>query len=90
MLVIFLIGLRARSHGVSPSLLSAQADSLNVDIVFYQTTWETYESHFVGNSSLVIEMILPEVISFISVKSLNGYFMSPIHLTQNLTTQQKH
>ena len=70
----FRTGLRARSHGVSPSLLSAQADSLNADIVFYQTTWETYESHFVGNMMPVVDMILAEVVPFLSANYIKWLF----------------
>jgi uncharacterized protein (TIGR00290 family) len=40
-------GSRARSHGVPPSLLKAQALSLNIEILFYHTTWETYEEFFI-------------------------------------------
>ncbi|MQR00617.1 Dph6-related ATP pyrophosphatase [Glaciimonas soli] len=40
-------GQRARSHGVPPSLLAAQAVALGTEITFYHTSWQTYEAIFI-------------------------------------------
>jgi uncharacterized protein (TIGR00290 family) len=41
-------GARARSHGVPPELLAAQAASLGVALEFYATSWGDYEARFIG------------------------------------------
>ena len=41
-------GQRARSHGVPPALLQAQADALGVPLVFYSASWQQYEEKFVA------------------------------------------
>ncbi|WP_442781497.1 diphthine--ammonia ligase [Collimonas fungivorans] len=41
-------GQRARSHGVPPVLLQAQADALGVPLVFYSASWQQYEEKFVA------------------------------------------
>ncbi|CAN5498917.1 diphthine--ammonia ligase [soil metagenome] len=41
-------GESARSHGVPPALLKAQARSLGVEIEFYETSWKTYEEKFIA------------------------------------------
>jgi len=38
-------GQRARSHGVPPDLLQAQADALGVPQAFYSTSWQQYEEN---------------------------------------------
>jgi uncharacterized protein (TIGR00290 family) len=41
-------GESARSHGVPPALLSAQADAMGLEMRFYQTSWKTYEEKFIA------------------------------------------
>jgi uncharacterized protein (TIGR00290 family) len=41
-------GLRARSHGVPPELLQAQAASLGAQLRFYQASWASYEETFIA------------------------------------------
>src|SRR5262245_29245737 len=41
-------GSRSRSHGVPPKLLQAQAAALGMPMVFYHTSWRTYEDKFVA------------------------------------------
>ncbi|PFH09526.1 uncharacterized protein (TIGR00290 family) [Collimonas sp. PA-H2] len=41
-------GQRARSHGVPPALLQAQADALGVALEFYSASWQQYEEKFVA------------------------------------------
>lgn len=41
-------GKGARSHGVSPELLVAQAASLGLEIELYETSWKTYEEKFIA------------------------------------------
>jgi uncharacterized protein (TIGR00290 family) len=38
----------ARSHGVPPALLSAQAAALGTEIRFYATSWQNYEEKFIA------------------------------------------
>jgi uncharacterized protein (TIGR00290 family) len=40
-------GARARSHGVPPELLQAQAASLGARMRFYQASWDDYEACFI-------------------------------------------
>lgn len=41
-------GARARSHGVPPALLQAQAASLGARMQFYQASWASYEEKFIA------------------------------------------
>ncbi|GAC1553294.1 MAG: diphthine--ammonia ligase [Collimonas sp.] len=41
-------GQRARSHGVPPALLQAQADALSVPLAFYSASWQQYEEKFIA------------------------------------------
>jgi len=41
-------GSSARSHGVPPTLLSAQAEALGLEMRFYDTSWKTYEEKFIA------------------------------------------
>ena len=41
-------GTRARSHGVPPALLQAQADSLGARLQLYQASWASYEENFIA------------------------------------------
>jgi uncharacterized protein (TIGR00290 family) len=41
-------GQRARSHGVPPALLQAQADALGVPLAFYSASWQQYEEKFIA------------------------------------------
>jgi uncharacterized protein (TIGR00290 family) len=41
-------GSSARSHGVPPDLLSAQASALGLEMRFYETSWTTYEEKFIA------------------------------------------
>lgn len=41
-------GTGARSHGVPPALLTAQAGALGADMRFYRTSWKTYEEKFIA------------------------------------------
>lgn len=41
-------GKRARSHGVPPALLQAQADALGVSLAFYSASWQQYEEKFIA------------------------------------------
>jgi uncharacterized protein (TIGR00290 family) len=41
-------GESARSHGVPPTLLSAQAEALGLEMRFYETSWKTYEEKFIA------------------------------------------
>lgn len=41
-------GARARSHGVPPALLRAQAASLGARMQFYQASWASYEEQFIA------------------------------------------
>jgi uncharacterized protein (TIGR00290 family) len=41
-------GARARSHGVSPALLRAQAQAMGLESQFIATTWHNYETQFVA------------------------------------------
>ncbi len=41
-------GERARSHGVPPALLRAQAQAMGVQIQFLQATWTDYEAQFIA------------------------------------------
>ncbi|MGZ3159782.1 MAG: Dph6-related ATP pyrophosphatase, partial [Burkholderiaceae bacterium] len=41
-------GSRARSHGVPPELLSAQANAMGLEMCFYDTSWKTYEEKFIA------------------------------------------
>lgn len=40
-------GEKSRSHGLSPDLLKAQAESLNIPIVYASASWESYEKVFI-------------------------------------------
>lgn len=44
-------GSSARSHGVPPELLSAQADAMGLEMRFYDTSWKTYEEKFIATLS---------------------------------------
>jgi uncharacterized protein (TIGR00290 family) len=39
-------GLKSRSHGLSPEILTAQAKSLDLDLILCSATWDDYESVF--------------------------------------------
>jgi uncharacterized protein (TIGR00290 family) len=41
-------GSGSRSHGVPPELIAAQANALEAQIRFYDTSWKTYEEKFVA------------------------------------------
>jgi uncharacterized protein (TIGR00290 family) len=41
-------GSSARSHGVPPALLTAQAEAMGLEMCFYDTSWKTYEEKFVA------------------------------------------
>ena len=41
-------GERARSHGVPPALLRAQAAAMGMEMQFLQASWTDYETHFVA------------------------------------------
>jgi len=41
-------GTRARSHGVPPALLLAQAASLDAELRFYSASWAAYEEKFIA------------------------------------------
>ena len=41
-------GERARSHGVPPCLLQAQATALGLQMQFLQASWTSYETHFIA------------------------------------------
>ena len=41
-------GERARSHGVPPSLLHAQAKAMGMQMQFLQATWADYEAQFIA------------------------------------------
>jgi uncharacterized protein (TIGR00290 family) len=41
-------GQRARSHGVPPALLQAQADALGAPLTFYSASWQQYEEKFIA------------------------------------------
>jgi uncharacterized protein (TIGR00290 family) len=41
-------GESARSHGVPPELLTAQADAFGAEMRFYRTSWETYQERFIA------------------------------------------
>ena len=41
-------GTRARSHGVPPALLQAQADALGMQMQFLSATWQNYEAQFIA------------------------------------------
>jgi uncharacterized protein (TIGR00290 family) len=41
-------GTRARSHGVPPALLRAQADALGLQMQFLSATWQNYEAQFIA------------------------------------------
>ena len=42
-------GDKSRSHGIPKSILEAQADSLEIPIHFFSSTWEDYESNYINN-----------------------------------------
>ncbi len=41
-------GQRSRSHGLTKKVLQAQADALEVPILFYSTSWDDYEKTFLS------------------------------------------
>jgi uncharacterized protein (TIGR00290 family) len=41
-------GTSSRSHGIPPQLLQAQADALDADMHFYETSWTSYEQRFIS------------------------------------------
>jgi uncharacterized protein (TIGR00290 family) len=45
-------GEKARSHGVPPRLLQAQADALGADMRFYITSWSDYEEKFIATLNI--------------------------------------
>lgn len=38
---------RSRSHGLKKEILQAQADALNIPLLFYSTSWHDYENTFI-------------------------------------------
>jgi len=46
-------GERSRSHGLSRTMLEAQADALGAEIVFGQATWDDYEKVFLDRLALL-------------------------------------
>lgn len=41
-------GERSRSHGLAKNVLQAQADALEIPILFYKTSWNEYEKNFLS------------------------------------------
>ena len=41
-------GMRSRSHGISPELMRAQADALQMELSTPHASWDSYEVEFIG------------------------------------------